>query len=727
MTRTGRATARSRAWLRPVVLLLALVALAAALGQPIWVARLEAPQYPKGLTLTVYGDRLEGDVREVNGLNHYIGMRTIDPAIIPEMKLWPLAPALAAVFALAGVALGGVPGLLARIALWLVPLVVLLDIQRWLMVFGRDLDKEAALRLKPFVPLAVGPTAVWNFRIWALPGPALLLMLAVALAVTLVARAGRRPGGTGSLRSLVSRGAHAAALALSLVLAACSAPVAASDAHLGHAVDPAPLPARAAAPVSAPAPPAARPAAPVSAAGPAPAGHSAAHFDLAAAIAAAPAGAELHVPSGTYDGPLTIDRPLTLIADGSVLLDGGGRGTVLTVRAPSVVVRGFVIHGSGGQVEDAAGIKVLADDVTLERNRLHHVYAGVIARGARDLRVVDNVVEGPGFAATQAGLSESHLDMSGAVGDGITLWNVTSALVRGNTVTGMRDGVYLSYAEDVLVDSNRLTDGRYAVHAMFGREITAFGNEIAGNASGLVFMNTEAVELARNRLTGQRSGATGYAVLLKDVRGARLVENVVTRNLIGLRADGVDRTAAPAELIRNDFSYNGIGLQLLPSSKLVVTRNSFIDNVVQVDLPGSVAATGTQWMKTGLGNYWSGYTGFDLNGDGAGDLPHREGVVAVRLLETAPELLLFRGSLAMSVLAQAERWWNLSHAATAVDPLPLVLRLAPRPDALPADGGIAWLLLAVALVGGAAGTTAVVRRAAGATAGITAVRRVAGA
>ena len=706
-----RAAARSRAWHRPVVVLLALVALAAALGQPIWVARLEAPQYPRGLTLTVYGDRLEGDVREVNGLNHYIGMRTIDPAVIPEMKLWPLAPVLAAVFAVAGIALGGVAGLLARIALWLVPLIVLLDIQRWLMVFGRDLDKEAALRLKPFVPLAVGPTAVWNFRIWALPGPALLLMLAVALAVTLVARAGRRPGGAGRLRGLVARGAHLALLAL--VLAACSAPVAASDAHAVHTVVPAELPARPAAPASAP------PAAP--------AGTSTARFDLAAAIATAPAGAELHVPSGTYLGPLTIDRPLTLIADGSVLLDGGGHGTVLTVRAPSVLVRGFIVHGSGGQVEDAAGIKVLADDVTIEQNHLHHVYAGVIARGAHDVRVVDNVVEGPGFTATRAGLSESHLDMAGTVGDGITLWNVTSALVRGNTVTGMRDGVYLSYAEDVLVDSNRLTDGRYAVHAMFGRAITAFGNEIAGNASGLVFMNTEAVELARNRLTGQRSGATGYAVLLKDVRGARLVENVVTRNLIGLRADGIDRTAAPAELIRNDFSYNGIGLQLLPSSKLVVTRNSFVDNVVQVDLPGSVAATGTQWMKTGLGNYWSGYTGFDLSGDGAGDLPHREGVAAVRLLETAPELLLFRGSLAMSVLAQAERWWDLSHAATAVDPLPLVLQLAPRPDALPAEGGIAWLLLAVALIGGAAGATAVVRRAAG-VAGVTVVvRRAAGA
>jgi YD repeat-containing protein len=64
------------------------------------------------------------------------------------------------------------------------------------------------------------------------------------------------------------------------------------------------------------------------------------------------------------DGPL-----LVLAGPGSgyftgqtVVLDGGGRGTVLTVRAPSVVVRGFVIHGSGGQVEDAAGIHAFGYD-----------------------------------------------------------------------------------------------------------------------------------------------------------------------------------------------------------------------------------------------------------------------------------------------------------------------------------------------------------------------------
>ncbi|MBM4420950.1 MAG: hypothetical protein FJ034_05095, partial [Chloroflexi bacterium] len=197
---TGRIQPRGRGWIRPVVgaAALALLALTLVSAAPIWVAFLDAPQYPRGLTLYVHGDRIAGDVDEINGLNHYIGMRTLSPDVVPEMRLWPLAPLSSAVLVVLALALRGPPSVLARIGLWAVPLVVLLDIQRWLVVFGRDLDRDAALRLKPFVPLAIGPTKVWNFEIWAVPGPGLMILLLVALAVTIAARTsrlGRPPDG----------------------------------------------------------------------------------------------------------------------------------------------------------------------------------------------------------------------------------------------------------------------------------------------------------------------------------------------------------------------------------------------------------------------------------------------------------------------------------------------------------------------------------------------------
>ena len=89
-------------WTRPIATIGGAVLLVVAGFMPVWGTRLVAPQYPKGLELWFYGDRVEGPVREVNGLNHYIGMQSIDLSAVPEMVLWPLAvvgPALLLVMA----------------------------------------------------------------------------------------------------------------------------------------------------------------------------------------------------------------------------------------------------------------------------------------------------------------------------------------------------------------------------------------------------------------------------------------------------------------------------------------------------------------------------------------------------------------------------------------------------------------------------------------------------
>ena len=171
-------------WLAPVIALLGSVCLIVAGILPVWGTRLIAPQYPKGLDLWLYGGRTEGPLREVNGLNHYIGMQPIDLAAVPELAFWPLAVVGSTVLFLAALFLPGRLGRLASLGLVLVPVVVLADIQRWLIVFGTQLDPTSALRLDPFVPFVIGPSTVWNFTIWAYPGPALALFWAVgALAV----------------------------------------------------------------------------------------------------------------------------------------------------------------------------------------------------------------------------------------------------------------------------------------------------------------------------------------------------------------------------------------------------------------------------------------------------------------------------------------------------------------------------------------------------------------
>ena len=650
--------AAGRLRLLAAVVVAALLAVSALL--PIWISKLVAPQYPRGLWLFAYGGRMEGDVREINALNHYIGMSSISPDVVPELQLWPIALLGTGILALIGIFVPGWLGRLARLGLWLVPIGTLADIQRWLFVFGHSLDPDAALRVHPFTPLVVGPTKIWNFQVWAFPGPALVLLIAIAALVALTARL---PFGARPYRRLAVGMA-----ALGLLLAA--APTVPAAAHPG----------------------------------------SPAVFDLATAIAAAPAHAVVLIPAGMYHGNYTLARSITLLADGHVMLDGGGRGTVLTIGAPDVTVRGLHITGSGGQMEQAAGIAVTGDRAIIDGNVIEDSYNGVLVRGARDVRITGNQIIGRSERLGAAvALDMEHADRPiGAAGDGVSLWNVGTILVQKNEIVAGRDGIYLSYVDDALLDSNHIARGRYAIHTMFGTDLKVFGNEIADNLAGVVLMYTGRVEATRNTITGQRDPAAGYAVLAKDVVGFRLIENVIARNSIGIKAEGVDLVAAPADVTSNEIAYNAVGVDLSPSAALTFSRNSFVENLVQLRGGG---ATRSAWTATGRGNYWSDYRGYDLNDDGIGDLPHAEGTSADRLLLTAPELELFRGSLAFRMLGQAGRWWDISQRGTITDPTPLSAPLAPSVAELvrvPADTA-GWGLLAVGLLATAAGTLVLAR------------------
>lgn len=162
---------------RTLLGVVAAVLLLLAIGQPLWRAHLTAPQYPQGLDLIVYGNRVEGDIREITGLNHYVGMRPYDIADFPETKLW--VPTVIAAIVAVGVSTWFErrrPGRLARLFLWGIPVGVLLDVQWRLFQFGHDLDPGAALRIDEFTAKVVGPTHVVNFTTWAWPGNSLLLI-----------------------------------------------------------------------------------------------------------------------------------------------------------------------------------------------------------------------------------------------------------------------------------------------------------------------------------------------------------------------------------------------------------------------------------------------------------------------------------------------------------------------------------------------------------------------
>jgi len=144
---------------------------------PYWRMTLHAPQYPKGLTVQAYLDRLEGDVYEIDGLNHYIGMRPLGEAAQLERSLSILAIGVLSLLVLSAILIHNQFAALLSLPALLFPALFLGDLYYWLRNFGLNLNPEAPLSgaVKPFIPPVLGEGLIAQFRTVALPDVGLIL------------------------------------------------------------------------------------------------------------------------------------------------------------------------------------------------------------------------------------------------------------------------------------------------------------------------------------------------------------------------------------------------------------------------------------------------------------------------------------------------------------------------------------------------------------------------
>lgn len=152
-----------------LIFMLARVLLLVSIFFPYWHMELNAPQYPDGLYLTAYVNHLTGDVREIDGLNHYIGMRPLGEAATFERaaSVWMII----AMFLLvegAAVIHSKWAVLLALPAVTF-PIGFIVDLHYWMRTFGLNLNPEAPLSsaVKPFVPTVLGEGGIGQFKTFA--------------------------------------------------------------------------------------------------------------------------------------------------------------------------------------------------------------------------------------------------------------------------------------------------------------------------------------------------------------------------------------------------------------------------------------------------------------------------------------------------------------------------------------------------------------------------------
>jgi copper chaperone NosL len=158
-----------------ILLALAVVPLLLSFSEPLWRIRMEAPQYPHGLTLDIYSHKLEGGnhgqhIQEINTLNHYIGMHKIDRGELSDLDWIPFALGLLGLLTLRCAAIGNVRALidLAVLTGYVAGFSMVRFVYK-LYVFGHNLDPSAPVTVKPFTPAIFGSKQIANFTTHSYP------------------------------------------------------------------------------------------------------------------------------------------------------------------------------------------------------------------------------------------------------------------------------------------------------------------------------------------------------------------------------------------------------------------------------------------------------------------------------------------------------------------------------------------------------------------------------
>jgi copper chaperone NosL len=170
------------------VLIFCGLSLIAVLFVPMWKIELNAPQYPEGLALQIYPHKIGGNVDIINGLNHYIGMKTLHTKDFIEFTVLPYIIGFFALACFAVVFLNKKKWLVTLTILFILfGIIAMYDFWRWEYNYGHDLSPNAAIQVPgmAYQPPLIGYKQLLNFAAYSIPDIGGYIFLAVGFILLL--------------------------------------------------------------------------------------------------------------------------------------------------------------------------------------------------------------------------------------------------------------------------------------------------------------------------------------------------------------------------------------------------------------------------------------------------------------------------------------------------------------------------------------------------------------
>lgn len=156
---------------------------------PLWQILLWAPQYPEGLTMKIWTDRLSGEVDIINGLNHYIGMKHISVEMFPEFKYLGLLIGFLMAAGLVAAVFNSPKTLFFFTFLsYVYAVAAMWDFWRWGYDYGHNLDPNAAIKVPDmsYQPPLIGYKNLLNFTSYSGPDTGAWVIIGVCLLATVL-------------------------------------------------------------------------------------------------------------------------------------------------------------------------------------------------------------------------------------------------------------------------------------------------------------------------------------------------------------------------------------------------------------------------------------------------------------------------------------------------------------------------------------------------------------
>ena len=342
------------------------------------------------------------------------------------------------------------------------------------------------------------------------------------------------------------------------------------------------------------------------------------------------------VKKGTYkEYDIVIDKPLTLIGENYPVIDGELKGEIITVVSDSVTVDGlFIINVGTSYTEDYAAIRIRRSKNFIIRNVvLEKLFFGIYIEKSSYGKVFHNKIIGDAVKEYNSG-------------NGIQLWHSNHIEIEHNYVEHVRDGIYLEFSDDCLIKNNVSAENlRYGLHFMFSNDDIYQDNTFEKNGAGVAVMFSKFITMYQNKFLNNW-GSASYGLLLKEIYDTQIYNNLFQENTIGIKGEGCTRI----NYKNNTFLRNGWAIKIAGACYTnIFENNDFMHN--SLDLAYNTKVNDNKFEN----NYWSEYTGYDLDKDGVGDIPYRPVKLFSYIVNRTPEALVLLRSLFVDIINFSEK------------------------------------------------------------------------